>query len=71
MPRIAAAAPSPAASWPLWRSLADDGLPAARVAVIRMAADSYWADRLLGVAPQGAALAAIREELVALTRTEQ
>lgn len=51
--------------------LAADGLPPARVAVIRMAADAYWADRLLGVAPEGEALAAIRDELVALTREEQ
>lgn len=55
-----------------WQArLADDGLPAARAAVIRMAADSYWADRLLGVAPQGEALAEVRDELVALTRMEQ
>lgn len=54
-----------------WQArLADDGLPSARVAVIRMAADSYWADRRLGVAPQGEALAAVREELIALTRLE-
>jgi AcrR family transcriptional regulator len=54
-----------------WQArLADDGLPPARVSVIRMAADAYWADRLLGVAPQGDALAAIRDELVALTRME-
>jgi AcrR family transcriptional regulator len=55
-----------------WQArLADDGLAPARAAVIRMAADAYWADRLLGVAPQGEALAAIRDELVAFTRMER
>lgn len=54
-----------------WQArLADDGVPPARVAVVRMAADAYWADRLIGVAPKGEALAAIRNELLALTRVE-
>jgi AcrR family transcriptional regulator len=50
--------------------LAHDGISPARAAVIRMAADAYWADRLIGVAPQGKALAKIRNELLALTRPE-
>jgi AcrR family transcriptional regulator len=55
-----------------WQArLAADGLPPARVAVIRMAADAYWTDRLLGIAPEGEALATIRDELVALTREER
>ena len=54
-----------------WQArLADDGVPPARVAVVRMAADSYWADRLIGVAPKGETLAAIKNELLALTRVE-
>lgn len=54
-----------------WQArLAHDGVSPARAAVIRMAADSYWADRLIGVAPQGDALTAIRDELLALTRVD-
>jgi AcrR family transcriptional regulator len=51
-----------------WQArLAADGLPPARAAVVRMAAESYWSDRLLGTAPEGAALDALRDELLALT----
>ncbi|HEU4324349.1 MAG TPA: TetR family transcriptional regulator [Roseiflexaceae bacterium] len=52
-----------------WQARLDsDGLTPARAAVIRMAADAYWADRLIGVAPRGDALVALRDELLALTQ---
>jgi AcrR family transcriptional regulator len=52
-----------------WQTrLTSDGLPPARAVLIRMAADAYWTDRLIGVAPHGEALAALRDELLALTQ---
>ncbi|GAB4201408.1 MAG: TetR family transcriptional regulator [Roseiflexaceae bacterium] len=54
-----------------WQArLANDGLPPARAVAIRMAADAYWTDRLIGVAPRGEALAALRDELLALTQAD-
>lgn len=53
------------------RRLVDDGLATARATVIRQAADAYWTERLLGVAPERQAdRLQVRDELLRLTYEE-
>jgi AcrR family transcriptional regulator len=48
--------------------LLNDGVPRPRATIIRQAADAYWSERLIGVAPdEPEARLAIRDELLALT----
>jgi AcrR family transcriptional regulator len=53
-----------------WRQrLLDDGVPPARAMVVQQAADAYWTERLMGVAPSDeASRANLRDELLRLTR---
>jgi AcrR family transcriptional regulator len=54
--------------WRHWQErLLNDGVPAARAQVIRQAADAYWLERLMDVAPtDAAARAALMTELLKL-----
>ncbi len=54
------------------RRFLDDGVPPARAAVIRQAADASWSERLLGVAPADRAdRLAVMEELLKLTEVDR
>jgi len=58
--------------WRHWQErLLNDGVPAARAQVIRQAADAYWSERLMDVAPSDhAARAELMRELLQLTEGE-
>lgn len=49
------------------RRLLDDGIPAPRATIVRQAADAYWSERVLGVAPaEVEARHLLRDELLRL-----
>jgi len=56
-----------------WRDrLAEDGVPAARAEVVRLAADASWTDRLLATGGEGEPTrAGVLAELLALTTPEE
>lgn len=58
--------------WRHWQQrLLDDGVPAPRAQVIRQAADAYWSERLMNVAPSDhAARAELMNELLKLSEVD-